>query len=144
MWALYWYSSSFYLSLFSALSLFPCRHFVHPSTKAHIFQFRSINKNLCRKHVYHGTKRPKWLKLSPRKKMDWSGDHLSLLILHNQLQYYLWMDAEIIFRYQFFLIFWDNIRSYYITGGWMLASSVDIKKCFLYSKNPLRWHRQLL
>ena len=39
LWALYWYSSSFYHSLFSALSLFPCRYCVHPSTKSHIFNF---------------------------------------------------------------------------------------------------------
>ena len=38
LWALYWYSSSFNHSFFSALSLFPCRYCVRPSAKAHIFQ----------------------------------------------------------------------------------------------------------
>ena len=33
-------------------------------------------------------------------KLDLAGDHLSPLILHNQLQYHLYMDAGIIFRDQ--------------------------------------------
>ena len=39
LWALYWYSSSFYHSFFSAVSLFTNRYFVHPSTKDYILQF---------------------------------------------------------------------------------------------------------
>ena len=74
------------------------------------------------------------------KKLDWAGDHLPPMVLNNQLQYHLWVDAEIIFRYQkvFFDIpklLWDDIRSYNITDGWMLTSSLKIQKCFLIFLN---------
>ena len=35
-----------------------------------------------------------------QQKMDLAVDHLSPLMLNNQLKYQLWMDADIIFRYQ--------------------------------------------
>ena len=140
LWELKWYSSSFYHSLLSNFFLFPCGYCVHPNTIAHTFNIDPYPKNLYRKSVEHGTKRPKWLKLSPNKKKDWSGDHLSPLILHNQLQYHLSVDAYIIFRYQklFFDIpklLWDDIRSYNITDGWMLTSSLNMQKCFLIFLN---------
>ena len=52
------------------------------------------------------------------------------------MQYHLWVDAKIIFRYQkLFLdipkLLWDYTRSYNITDGWMLTSSSKIQKCFL-------------
>ena len=123
--------------IFPAISLFLCRYCVHTSTKDHIFQFWSITKKLCRKHEDHITKRPKWLKLSPNKKMDWAGDHLSHLILHNKMKYHLWLYAEIRFRYpkkkDIPKLLWDDIRSYNITDGWMLTSSFKIQQCFWYS-----------
>ena len=72
--------------------------------------------------------------------MDWAGDHLSPLIWYTQLQYHLWVDADIIFRYQklFFGIpklLWDDIMSYNITDGWMLTSSLKTQKCFLILLN---------
>ena len=92
------------------------------------------------KRVDHGTKRPKWLKLIPNKKMNWSGDHLSHLIWHNQLKYYLWVDSDIIFRYQKLFLYitkllWDDIRSYNITDECMLTSFLEIQKCFLIFLN---------
>ena len=55
------------------------------------------------------------MKLSHKKKLDWSGDHLFSLILHNELRYYLCMDADTIFIYQKVLfgiskLLWDDIR----------------------------------
>ena len=35
-----------------------------------------------------------------QQKLDRAGDHLSPLILHNHMQYHLWLDADIIFIYQ--------------------------------------------
>ena len=72
--------------------------------------------------------------------MDWAGDHLSPLILHNQMKYHLWVDVDIIFRYRkwFFDIpklLWDDIRSYNITDGWMLISSLKMQNCFLIFLN---------
>ena len=72
--------------------------------------------------------------------MDWAGDHLPPLVLHNKLQYYLWLNAEIIFRYQKVIfgipkLLWDDIRSYHITEGWMLTSSLKIQQCFMIFLN---------
>ena len=71
-----------------------------------------------------------------QQKLDWAVDHLSPMILNNQLQYHLWVDAEIIFRYQEVLfdipkLLWDDTRSYNITDGWMLTSPLKIKRCIM-------------
>ena len=45
----------------------------HPITKAHIFDVDPLQKiKKCRKHVYHSTKGPKWLKLIPNNKIGLS------------------------------------------------------------------------
>ena len=42
---------------------------VHPSKKAHAFDFDPKTKKLCRKRVDPSTKIPKWLKLHPLQKI---------------------------------------------------------------------------
>ena len=116
LWALYWFSSSFYHSLFSGISLFPCRYFVRPSTKAHIFQFWSLNKKLLRKSVDHGTKMPKWMELSPKRNF---------------------IEKVIICP------LWYYIIVYNITFRCMLTSYLDIKKRSLIFLRPLRWNQKL-
>ena len=68
--------------------------------------------------------------------MDWACDQLFPMRWYIQLKYHWWVDDDIIFRYQkvFFNIpklLWYDISSCNITGRCMLASSLDIQKCFL-------------
>ena len=49
-----------------------------------------------------------------QKQMDWEGYHLSPLIWYNQLQYHVWVDTDIIFKYQ--ELFFGIINSSEITS----------------------------